>query len=261
MYKKVVLLALISFILFSFTVSQDTKHRNDNSYVSGEYLKYEVGYGWIIGAEAFLNLETTTYKGKKIFYAKGYGKTIGIADAIYNVYDTYESYFDIHTGLPYHAVEDQTEGPHYTYHIDLDFLPEKNKIIASRKVKKDSIPNRTFDILSAIYELRNIVKKDIQIGDKITIHTFFQGENWDLIVRFIGYETIKLSFGKVKCYKFMPIVQKGTVFTDKDALNVWVSADEAKIPVKIAMKLWVGSFSAELSEYKGLKYPMNVSPK
>ena len=36
-----------------------------------------------------------------------------------------------------------------------------------------------------------------------------------------------------------------------------VSHDRAKVPVKIAIQLWVGSFGAELVDYKGLKYPLN----
>ena len=257
MKKKGILGIVIVLLLMSFSFGQREYASNDKNYSAGEYLKYDVGYGWFVGAEAFLKLENKTYKGNKVFYAKGYGKTIGVADALYKVHDTYETYFDPQTGLPIYAIEDQKEGPHYTYHIEMGFDHKKQKVFPSKKVKKDSIPHRTFDILSAVYELRNKVTDKIKEGDKVIIHTFFQGKNWDLVVRFDGFENVKLKEGKLECYKFTPLVQEGEVFKDKEGLNVWVSHDKAKVPVKIAIQLWVGSFGAELVDYKGLKYPLN----
>jgi len=261
MKKLFYLSLLLAFMSISGTHKNMDYLKNDNVFTNGEYLKFEAGYGWIVGGVAELTLESKKYRGQDVYYAKGSAKTIGIADALYKVHDTYESYFDQRTGLPIFAIEDQKEGPRYRYRIELDFLHEKNLVKTSKKENPDSIPSRTFDILSAFYQLRNVINPKIKPGQQVKLHTYFQGKNWDLIVRFLGYETVNLSFGKVECYKFLPVVQKGDVFTDEDALSIWVSKDEAKIPVKVEFDLMVGSFKAQLVDYKGLKYPINVKQK
>ncbi|MCK5536294.1 MAG: DUF3108 domain-containing protein [Bacteroidales bacterium] len=258
MIRTVLIITILGFISFAFSQDNESVHKNDNVFVQGEYLKYEAGYGWIVGAIAEITLENKKYKGKDVYYANGSAQTVGLADAIYEVYDVYESYFDVHTGLPFYAVENKSEGPRYRYYNELKFLHEQNLVKTSKKGKIDTIPHRTFDILSALFQLRNTVKNDIKIGQQVKLHTYFNGENWDLIVRFLGYETVKLDFGKVECFKFMPVVQEGHVFKNEDALSIWVSRDGAKVPVKIEFDLMVGSFKAQLVEYKGLKYPINV---
>jgi hypothetical protein len=258
MIRKLLFLSLLAFTGFSFISDNARYQANDNAYSEGEYLKYEAGYGFITGGYAELSLNTKTLNGKEVFYAKGNAKTTGFTDVLYQVNDTYESYFDAQSGLPVYAIEDQHEGPRYKFHLEMNFLHEQNLVKNSKKQKYDTIPKSTFDIVSAVYQLRNSVKGDLKKGQKIVIHTYFQGKNWDLIVRFLGYETVKLDFGKVECYKFLPVVQEGEIFKDENALSIWVSHDAAKIPVKVEFELWVGSFKAELMEYKGLKYPINV---
>ncbi|NJO90565.1 MAG: DUF3108 domain-containing protein [Chloroflexia bacterium] len=90
----------------------------------------------------------------------------------------------------------------------------------------------------------------------MTIHTYFHDEPWDLVVRFKGYETIKTDLGKIRCMKFKPVVIEGT-FESDDALDIWISADKNRIPVRIKMGLWVGSFKTDLTSFSGLTHPIN----
>ena len=55
--------------------------------------------------------------------------------------------------------------------------------------------------------------------------------------------------------KFTPVVEKGT-FEDEDALDIWISNDKNRIPVRIQMKFFVGSFKTDLIEHSGTKYKM-----
>jgi hypothetical protein len=48
------------------------------------------------------------------------------------------------------------------------------------------------------------------------------------------------------------------VFEESESLTFWVSADKNKIPVKIEAELAVGSLTAELDEYRGLKHPFRI---
>jgi hypothetical protein len=77
-------------------------------------------------------------------------------------------------------------------------------------------------------------------------------------MRYLGVETIKTKFGKIKCLKFRPLVQSGRVFKAEESLAIWISADKNKIPIRIQADLSVGSLKADLDQFKGLANPFNI---
>ena len=87
---------------------------------------------------------------------------------------------------------------------------------------------------------------------------FFDEENYKFRLKFLGRETVKTEFGKVKALMFRPYVMAGRVFKEQESLTLWVSADENKIPLKIKADLRVGSLRAELESFKGLKHPFPI---
>lgn len=220
---------------------------------AGESLKYIMSYGWIKGGEARLGIEKIQFNGKQVYHVKAIGKTIGITNSIYHVKDIYESWFDINNGLPYKSLMDLTEGKYKNYNI-VNYN-QAEKTVISKKSGKKSVKNNVFDIISAFYHLRQSFN-NLKVGQTVTIHTYFHDEPWDLIIRYKGNETIKTDFGKINCMKFKPIVEKGT-FKDEEALDIWISNDKNKVPIRVKMKLFVGSFKTDLVEYSGLVYPLN----
>ena len=87
---------------------------------------------------------------------------------------------------------------------------------------------------------------------------FFDAENYDFKMKFIGYENVKTKFGVVNCLKFEPYIQSGRVFGDSGDLYLWVSNDQNKIPIKIEADLRVGSIEADIDGFKGLKHPFKI---
>ena len=113
-------------------------------------------------------------------------------------------------------------------------------------------------MISSFYYLRNQDLTNIEIADEVKLKMFFDSETFDFRMRFLGTEVIRTKFGKVKCYKFRPIVQSGRVFKAEESLTVWVTADDNKVPVRIKAELVVGSLKADLDEFKGLTNPFNI---
>jgi hypothetical protein len=87
---------------------------------------------------------------------------------------------------------------------------------------------------------------------------FFDENNYDFKLRYLGKEIIKTKFGKVATVKFRPLVQAGRVFKEDESLTVWVSDDQNKIPLRIKASLAVGSLRADLDAYKGLANPFPI---
>ena len=227
---------------------QTNKFDQQSTYKPGEVLNYEMSYGWIKGGEASLNLQQVNFQGKSAYYVKAVGKTTGIAHTLYNVRDIYESYFDPISGKPYKSVMNLREGKYRNYNEV--YYNHSNGTLTSKKSGEKKLEKKeVFDIVSAFYHLRKSLN-DLQTNQNVVIHTYFHDEPWDLIVRFKGYETIKTSLGKIRCMKFKPIVLEGT-FESEDALDIWISADENRVPIRVKMKLFVGSFKTELQAILG----------
>jgi hypothetical protein len=255
---KMKMIAFISLLLLSlpfriYDQKQNETMANNPAFKAGEELKYEMSYGWITGGVASLSLQKTKYQGKEVFHVKAVGKTIGIAHSLYNVKDVYESYFDLETGKPYKSIMDLKEGDYRNYN-EVVFNHEEGTLVSNKSGKK-SMGKDVFDIVSAFYYFRNNMGP-IKVGDKVTIHTYFHDEPWDLVVRYKGNETIKTSLGKINCMKFKPVVEKGT-FENEDALDIWISNDQNRIPICVKMKFFVGSFKTELVKHSGLVYTPN----
>lgn len=253
--KRIFYFSLIFFVLFSGLNSNLAAQHivDDIPFKEGENLKYIMSYGWIDGGEASLGIEKVQFEGKQVYHVKSVGKTIGIAHSIYHVKDIYESWFDINTGLPYKSLMDLTEGKYKNYNVV--YYNQANKTVLSKKSGKKTLKNNVFDIVAAFYHLRGSFN-NLKLGQMVTIHTYFHDKPWDLIVRYKGNETIKTDFGKINCMKFTPVVEKGT-FKDEEALDIWISNDKNRVPIRVKMKLFVGSFKTDLVEHTGLLYPLN----
>jgi len=228
------------------------------AYQAGEYFKFQISYGFVNAGIATLSLSETTYDGKKVYHAKGYGYTTGITKTLFKVQDDYQSYFDIASGQPYRFIRKINEGG-YTKNEEGFFQYAKNNVLVKdykRNVEKHiALTNKNIqDIVSSFYYLRNQSKlNNMKTGETIQIDMFFDDEVYKFRLKLLGKEEIKTKFGKIKALKLRPYVQSGRVFKEEESLTIWVSDDSNKIPLKIQASLLVGSLKAELVEYKGLR--------
>ncbi|MBT8259103.1 MAG: DUF3108 domain-containing protein, partial [Bacteroidia bacterium] len=111
----------------------------------------------------------------------------------------------------------------------------------------------------AYYFLRNNYDTEtIKEGEEVQLNMFFDSENYGFKLKYLGRETIRTKFGKVKTLKFRPYVMAGRVFKEQESLTLWVSADKNKIPLRIKADLAVGSLRADLDAFKGLKHQFEI---
>nr|WP_320118005.1 DUF3108 domain-containing protein [uncultured Marinifilum sp.] len=237
-------LIIISVLFLSINSFAGTLKSSDK----GEHLKYVIHYGFVRGGKASLKLKTEILNDKEVYHATLTGKTVGVFNSLYKVKDTYQSYFDKKTLLPEKAIRDIREGSYKRYN-EVSFDREKNEITSTRSGTK-KVPEGIQDILSAFYYARAYhFNKNLVRGEIIKINTYFSDEEFLLQFRFMGYETIDSKIGKIKCYKFVPIVQTGRAFKDEDDMKIWVSADANKIPVRVQFDLFIGSLRCDLTNF------------
>lgn len=233
------------------------------AYEGGEWFKFEMSYSNFLKAgEATLEVKEAKLRGKPVFHVVGRGWTTGAIKWFFKVKDRYESYIDRKTGVPYKFIRDIDEGGH-TKDIEIDFDHEKKEALVNNKKHKTkttvAIEKNVQDMVSAFYYLRNNYETEsIEIGDVVELNMFFDKENYNFKLKFLGRETIDTEFGRVKTLKFRPYVMAGRVFKEQESLTLWVSADDNKIPLKIKADLAVGSLQANLEAFKGLKHSFRI---
>ncbi len=236
------------------------------AYQPGEKISYIVHYGVLTGGVASLELRKDTLNGKEVWHSVLVGRTTGLADVIFKVLDVYESYIDPTTELPVLAVRNISEGRYKRY----------NEVIFDHKTRKDSAiltsdltgvhiaPQGIHDILSCFYWYRNQIFPEldtVKVGEMITVITWFTDELYPIKMRYLGVEEIKTKAGRIRCYKFNPVTEKGRLFKTEEDVSFWFSDDENFLPVKIRFDIFVGAFIVDMVAYEGLKYHLEIDKK
>lgn len=253
MKKTLILIFFISILCFG---------QDQSPYKNGEWLNFKLSYsGWIKAGKASLTLKED--KLNELYHVKAIGKTTGPIKWFFKVEDYYQSYFSKKTGLPKKFIRKINEGGH-TKNLTIDFDQTTNKAIVNN-IKKNSVkefvtkPN-VHDMLSVFYFLRNNYSlEQIKKTKDLSVDMFFDSENYEFKMKFLGLDTINTKFGKIKCIKLRPFVQSGRVFKEKESLTLWISADNNKIPIRIKADLVVGSIRVDLDAFSGLNHPFEIN--
>jgi hypothetical protein len=236
------------------------------TYEPGEKINYNIQYGILTGGKVSLELRKEYLDGKEIWHSKLSAHTTGIVDAIYKVVDTYESYMDPKTELPVKAIRNIREGRYKKYNeVTFDRISRSDSAILTSKLTGIHITEKGIhDILSCFYYFRNQilpVDSALREGEIITIMTWFTDELYPIKLKYIGMDNVKTKLGRIRCYKFNPVTEKGRLFKTNEDVSFWFSTDKNYLPVKIRFDIFVGAFTAELTSFEGLKYPFEVIKK
>lgn len=250
---------LFVFIFCSFALPQSEnvdvfKPIKNEAFVKGEVLTYRLHYGIIDAGTAVLEVknEARNFGGRSTLHVVGIGRSRGAFDWFFKVRDRYESYIDEEALLPVNFIRHVDEGG---YKIDQNhsYNRYKKQVVSDGKVF--DIPVDTQDMLSAFYYARCIDFSNATIGAIYTINSFVDNQVFPLKIKYMGKETIKTDFGKVNCIKFRPVIQKGRIFKNEEDLNVWITDDKNRIPIRVQANILIGSVKMDLQEYKGLAHP------
>ena len=194
---------------------------------------------------------------------RGTGITFSFYDWFYQVRDVYTSWVDPNTLLPVYYHRDVNEGG---YIINIKYNYDYDNMVAyseSFKTKKPlwydtiPIPKCTYDLISVIYQARNIDFSQVKKNEQIPFKILLDNELHDVYIRYKGKEIKKVrGVGKFNCIKFTGSLVAGDVFKGGEDLTIWVSDDQNRIPVWIESPIIVGTIKARLVKYDGLKYPL-----
>ena len=256
-YRPLVFLLLI-ISSFPLRAGNGFCDMRNSAFHAGEIITYKVFYtaaGVYIGAgEATFRSTIERLNNKPVYHVIGEGKTYNFYDNFFKVRDKYESYIDTATLQPYRFIRNVNEGTYKKYE-NVTFNKTTNTAVTNSGVYK--VPECVQDVLSAIYFARNINFDQYKKDDKIMFSMFLDNEVYEMYIRYLGKETIKTRYGKFRAIKFKPLLIKGTIFEGGENMNVWVSDDGNRIPVRIESPISVGSIKVDMIYNRNLRHRLS----
>ncbi len=230
---------------------------SNKAFKAGEELRYRLHYGIVDAGEVVVkvNQSSKKVKGRSLLHVVATGRSLPTFDVVYKVRDRYESYIDKDGLFPWVFVRRVNEGG-YKINQDYTFFQHQNKVDIGKNKKPMDVPGFVQDMVSSYYYARTLDFSNAKVGDVFTITTFVDEETFDLKIKYMGKETIKLRKGKFKCMKFQPVVIEGRTFKDSEDLKVWITDDANRIPILVQAEIFLGSIKMEVVEYKNLLNPI-----
>ena len=261
-YKKLFLLFVFAMLLSANSVGQC--YYKNKCFTSGEGVSYNVyyklGFLWFNAAEVTFSVKTIIYNNKPAYKYISKGRSLPGYDWIFKVRDYYESISDTSQLKSLYFLRNTSEG-NYSVNNSYRFDYNKNKIYSTIQNSKTpkyndtlTLEKCTYDMLTAVYACRNINFSTLHPNDTIVLKMLVDNKIYNLYLRYLEKESVEindsLSYG---CRKFSALMIEGTIFSGGEDLQIWISDDKAKIPVKVVANILIGSVVAKVDKIQGNK--------
>jgi hypothetical protein len=231
--------------------ADDFRKLVNKAFAEGEKLTFDVKYGFVTAGIGIMEIpKIKKISGRDAFYVLFTVNTVSSFDWMFKVRDRYETYIDKDALFPWRFEQHIREG-HYSRDFSAFFDQRKGK--AKTTEGEYFIPKNVNDILSAFYLVRTMNFSKMKVGERVNLQNFYKDKVYDLDVLYHGRETIKVAAGTFDCIVVEPLVREGGLFKSEGSIIIYLTNDEAKMPVRVKTKVVIGSIDADLTNYEGVK--------
>lgn len=234
-----------------------------NAFGAGEKISYRVHYGFVTAGEAELHIDRKihTINDRPCYKIDIKGRTTGIADKLYNIKNVWGTYLDTAAVVPHQFYRHIREGKYRKNEVvHFQQLDKKAVVSILSKNGKDiktteafDVPVYVQDLVSGYYYLRILDYNKIKPGEILKVDAFFDKEVYDFKVRFLGREKLKTDLGHFNALVLSPILPNNDLFKGENAIKLWLSDDEHKIPLKVKAEMLVGAVEIDIKDFDKAK--------
>jgi hypothetical protein len=184
------------------------------------------------------------FNGHKVYHIVTTAQSGSYLDSFFYVRDRVESYIDVKTLATWKFEKHLVEGE-YRSDAVIYYNPEERtctRETSTIRAKEDAV-----DVLAAFYKLREM---DLNVGE--TVHfNYCDGKiNKEIPVKVLKKEKVTVPAGTFNTIKVAPELEETEgIFKQEGGIIIWLTDDEAKIPVKMASKVTIGEVVAQLESY------------
>lgn len=240
---------VVPFFLYSQSGGEFRKIEN-KAFKVGEKLTFDVKYGFVTAGIGIMEIpKMKKISGRDAYWVNFQVNTVPSFDWMFRVRDKYETYIDAEGLFPWRFEQHIREG---SYSRDFSAFFDQRKGKSKTTEGEYDIPKYVNDILSAFYLVRTYDFSKMKVNDRLKLQNFYKNKTYDLDVRYLGKEIIEVPAGKFDCLVVEPLVKEGGLFKSEGSIVIYLSNDEARIPVRVKTKVVIGSIDADLTSYQGV---------
>ncbi|MDP8227639.1 MAG: DUF3108 domain-containing protein [Candidatus Celaenobacter polaris] len=241
-------ISVCSFILFSCNLLYAQEKA---PFKIGEKLIYNTNFGFVNAGTFTMSLEDGgEIMGHPCYLIKTLSKTNPVFDLVYKTRDETESYWDKDQFVVRKFIKRISEGSWKQYRIHYYFPEDTIYYYVTYKkggqTKKQSTsltdPQDTYTIIYWV-RLQNLV-----VGDTLHLNISLDGDNHPVKLLVEKKEILNTIFGEKECFKITPIIPEVSQKRTSIVMDIWVTDDEYKIPVKLVIKIKYGNFTMSLKD-------------
>jgi len=238
--------ALLAMTLF-FSIPGASAAEGAVPFQPGEKMSFSFGWNLIPGGTGTMEVfPFTNVDGVEAYHFVMTAKSNSFIDLFYKARDRYESYADIGMthSLLYRERKKGSDKRDITVTFDWDRQKAQYTNFGKSKKPIPVLPG-SFDPLSVYYAFRLI---DLEVGKIIEIPVTDGKKSVMGRARVVSRETIIADGREFDTYRIQPYLEHfGGVFkkSKKAKLDIWLTADEKKIPVRMRVKVIIGSVTFE----------------
>jgi hypothetical protein len=242
-----IIILLVMGILLISPITLATKH--NQPFYPGETLTYGIKWGIIPVGEGILSVHPWgEINGKDVYHFELKVTSSPFLDSFYKVRNKISSYVATDLTRSYYYMKNQIEG-RTKREIIVEFDWDTNHAGYSNFGKQKppvSIFPGTLDPLSALYFAR------LQNFDQIEEISVPVTDGRKCIIgkaNIVKRENITIESGVFDTYLIEPDIEEiGGIFekAKNSKIQIWLTADDRRIPVRVESKVPIGSFTAEL---------------
>ena len=265
-FLAIPILCLTGFFISSL-ISQPNKSDNQSSgsnlrwlqneaFGYGEKFEYDVKYSFITAGEGTIQvMPKPAYRNNRECYDVRFeARSLKSLEFLYKVKDNYSSILDASGIFPWEFEQHIREGG---YKRDFKAVFDQYNNYAYANSKKYKMTPYIHDIISAFYYVRTLNLGRMRKDSVLYMRNFWDDTTYKLGVKYLGKANVEVPCGKFRCVVIEPLVVQGGLFKSEGQIFIYLTDDERKMPVKVSAKILIGSVSAELTSYKGLRGPLN----
>ncbi len=221
---------------------------------AGEELKYGLYYSFVKAGTAYIKTRgISEINGRETYVIQTTAFSAPVIDPFFKVRDVNYSWLDAENFYSLGYAQSVREG-NYKRDEWLAFDYNTNAYYGELQKKEEPrvisgpLNEPVLDMLTSLYFVR---AQELTPGKDIVFDIVNREKQYPLIVKVLKKEAVKTAAGKFNCIVVEPQFRGEGIFVSKGkSLQVWLTDDEYKMPVKMKTEVFIGSVSAELLEYK-----------
>ncbi|MBN2290393.1 MAG: DUF3108 domain-containing protein [Candidatus Glassbacteria bacterium] len=213
----------------------------------GERLEFSINWSVANIGTAYMRINgIEEVNGHSCYQVEAGAKSNKTIDLFYPVRDRFFSYIDRQELFSRKFIKEQKEGKHERY-LELLYDQEANEVndLVSGEIK-ECVPEAQ-DELSIFYYFRSL---DLEVGEGVLLEGFVDKRGNPLKVAVHRKEWVDVPAGRFYCTVVEPFIKSGGLFKHKGSLQIWLTDDKRRIPVKVSSELDFGKIVVLLESYQ-----------